>query len=105
MLKTYLQSLIDAIVKYNTDGNLADIEIGNFRIECGSVILNGQTETTISFRKPFALDPVISVTAIDNPLLLNEYTVQDKSTVGFSIKGISHTPVRFDYVAVGRKSN
>ena len=105
MLKTYLQSLIDAIVKYNADSNLADIEIGNFRIECGSVIVNGQTETTVSFRKPFALDPIISVTAIDNPFLVGKYTVRDKSTVGFSITDISSSPVRFDYVAVGRKSN
>ena len=105
MLKTYLQSLIDAIVKYNTDGSLADIEIGNFRIECGSVILNGQSETTITFRKPFALDPVISVTAIDNSFIANKYTVRDKSTVGFSITDISSGPIRFDYIAVGRKSN
>lgn len=105
MLKECLQALINAIVKYNTDGNLADIEIGKFRIEGGSIVLNGESQVTVQFRKPFASFPVLTVTAIDNPLLKQSFTVSEKKTDSFIISNVEHTPVRFDYIAIGRKSS
>lgn len=104
MLKTYLQALINAIVKYNVEANLADIEIGNFRVECGSVVLNEQTEITVYFRKPFAFDPIIAVTAIDNPLQEQSFLIENKHNDRFSIRQVDHYPIRFDYIAIGRKS-
>ena len=105
MLKECLQALINAIVKYNLDIFAPDIEIGNFRIEGGSFTVTGETQVTVQFRKPFASYPVLTVTAIDNPMLQNAYTVEEKKADGFIITNIDHTPVRFDYIAIGRKSS
>ena len=106
MLKECLQALINAILSYVVDVNQAGLVIGDIYIEAGTIVLsNGETETTVSFKAPFALYPVLNVTAIDNPLLENNYTVREKTTSGFQITDIKSTPVRFDYIAIGRKSS
>lgn len=66
MLKECLQALINAILVYVVDSNQAGLVIGDIYIEDGTIVLsNGETETTVSFKTPFALYPVLNVTAID----------------------------------------